>query len=240
MKSRGFTIIELLVVISIIGVIATTLFGSVSDIRLRAKDRAVIQAVYQFKTQAYFYYPGGDYSGLCNYRPGLQIIADFIIEQGGAIEECSAGSDDFVFIVGLPSEQVAHENALVKTAYAQSAQDAYCTNSFGNSMHINLNNRQSDTNKIYSAIASAQKKQPLDTNNNRFNPFCSIEEAEEILEIEISDSYAAYQGDLKAESYGYKCYGETYACFAYDTNDKNIGIIDNNYCKNAGASIPAC
>lgn len=65
MKSRGFTLVELLVVISIIGFLSSVVFASLQSARMKARDAAIISQVNQYRLileQNYDRY--GDYSAV--------------------------------------------------------------------------------------------------------------------------------------------------------------------------------
>ncbi len=56
MKSRGFSLIELLVVVSIIGVLASLVIGSLHDIRIRARDTRRLADMKSIQTSLELYY----------------------------------------------------------------------------------------------------------------------------------------------------------------------------------------
>ena len=56
MKKSGFTLVELLVVISIIGVLASVVFASINSARAKARDARRIADLRQIATALEFYY----------------------------------------------------------------------------------------------------------------------------------------------------------------------------------------
>jgi len=72
MRSGGFSLIELLIVITIIGVLSTIILGSVSNSRSRAYDSKVKQQLSSFRTAAEIYFTNrvpnsyGPASSVCN------------------------------------------------------------------------------------------------------------------------------------------------------------------------------
>lgn len=64
---KGFTLVEILVVIAIIGILASITIASLNTARNKAKDAAVKEMVNSMRTQAEFGYNSstGGYNGLC-------------------------------------------------------------------------------------------------------------------------------------------------------------------------------
>lgn len=68
---KGFTIIELLTTIAILGILAAVVAGSVNYARERGADTAITQAMGAARTQSELYYGdnGESYAGICDVTP---------------------------------------------------------------------------------------------------------------------------------------------------------------------------
>jgi type IV pilus assembly protein PilE len=65
-KNKGFTLIELIVVIAIIGVLTTIVLVVVSSVKSRSNDNAIKASLNQVRTQAdIFYTSTNTYTGVC-------------------------------------------------------------------------------------------------------------------------------------------------------------------------------
>ena len=69
MSKKGCTLIELIVVITIIGILATLIINNLSDARSRARDAKKKQELSSFKTALRLYY--NDYQGYPNNNGGM-------------------------------------------------------------------------------------------------------------------------------------------------------------------------
>ena len=101
-KIKGFTLIDLLVVVTIIGILATVVLASLGQARIRAKDAAVLGGMSSYRTQAELDYPTGNYTGLCS-STNYDDIEAYVQSQGGDIEECNDSTTDYRIIASLPS-----------------------------------------------------------------------------------------------------------------------------------------
>lgn len=71
---KGFTILELLVVIAIIGILAAVVLAAVGNSRAKAADKAIMQDLASFKTQAELY-AGANASIYGNYNASNANVA---------------------------------------------------------------------------------------------------------------------------------------------------------------------
>ena len=95
-NSKGFSLIELLIVIAIIGILSTIVLNSLSNARSRAYDSKVKQQLSSFRTAAEVYFSNQSPNG---YGPAVLGPA------------CSAGIfDDFSPINGTPGIYLAVGN----------------------------------------------------------------------------------------------------------------------------------
>jgi len=89
MENKGFTIIELLVVVSIIGVLASIVLSSLSEARTRANIVSIQSTLRGFQTQAIIYQLDNDtFTGLCTYsdntvHESVQMLIDKLKSTAG-------------------------------------------------------------------------------------------------------------------------------------------------------------
>lgn len=89
-NSGGFTLIEMLVVVAIIGILSTVLLNALGPARERSKDARIIQEVNQVRNLAETLYDG-DYDALEELpaavinNSNLKALADDIGRQGGQL-----------------------------------------------------------------------------------------------------------------------------------------------------------
>ncbi len=87
---KGFTLIEMLVVVAIIGLLASVLLTALGPAREKAKDTRVVQEVNQVRNLAETLYDG-DYDAVESLpklninNSSLKILADDISSQGGEL-----------------------------------------------------------------------------------------------------------------------------------------------------------
>ncbi len=99
LKERGFTLMELLVVIGIIGILAAIALANLSEARKKAKDAAIKSALKQSVDIAEnFYYDTGDYDLVCDEPQFVSggVIRDSITENGGSFS-CGDAPDGYCF-----------------------------------------------------------------------------------------------------------------------------------------------
>jgi len=66
-KGKGFTLVELLIVIAIVGILASIILASMQSSRNRAKDSAIIQSLRDLRSVAELHYNENyTYVGVCN------------------------------------------------------------------------------------------------------------------------------------------------------------------------------
>ena len=76
-KQSGFTLIELIVVVAIIGILSTIVIAFLGNARAKSKDNAVKSELNQVRTQAELYYAtGSTYEGVCD------IASDDLVPKG--------------------------------------------------------------------------------------------------------------------------------------------------------------
>ena len=68
LKERGFTLLELLIVIAIIGILATVVLASMSQSKDKGADAGVKSNLLNARSQAEVYYTNSNrsYAGVCN------------------------------------------------------------------------------------------------------------------------------------------------------------------------------
>jgi type IV pilus assembly protein PilA len=79
-NNKGFTLIELLVVIAIIGILSSTLFASLSSARVKAKDAAIKEEVFQLANLMALNY--NDYGSFCQLQANGWITAQSVTCSG--------------------------------------------------------------------------------------------------------------------------------------------------------------
>ena len=166
MKKKGFTLVELLVVVSVIGVLTTVVLSSLNDARDKAKEKAILAEVRSVYQEGEIYY-----SGSFEYAPGIKSISNCptsedvswgflgtekglalinsIKEKAGATNPydatCAISPESWVVSVNVYDAGVLASSTLVNAAYAQSIEGYIC---FDNGRRVQTSNNtiQLDSN----------------------------------------------------------------------------------------------
>ena len=90
-NKQGFTLIEMLVVIAVVGILSAAVLASLGPARTKAKDSRIISALNQARAVAESYYDG-DYAGLSTSNPAQmsQLATDITANQGTLTVNVSA------------------------------------------------------------------------------------------------------------------------------------------------------
>jgi prepilin-type N-terminal cleavage/methylation domain-containing protein len=95
MKEKGFTLIEMLVVVAVIGILSSILLTALGPARYRAKDSRIVQEVNQVRSIAETLYDG-TYAALETPpvidKPELRTLAEDIALQGGELRIVKSSS----------------------------------------------------------------------------------------------------------------------------------------------------
>jgi general secretion pathway protein G len=143
-KLKGFTLLELLVVVAIIGLLATVVMFSIRDSKTKGADAAIKSAMDQAKNQAELYFNNNNrsYEGLCANDPfNKNTIGRFLIAAQGTYGAPVNGP----YIDGTagsfsPIREVCHDSTTAYAAWiplAFSSNNAWCIDSINNSKSTN-------------------------------------------------------------------------------------------------------
>jgi len=95
MKKEGFTLVEMLVVIAIVGILSAAVLASLGPARNRAKDARIISGLGQLRSIAEILYDG-DYAAVVIGQADIaKIAADITNNQGGVTITLSANTLTF-------------------------------------------------------------------------------------------------------------------------------------------------
>jgi len=113
--NKGFTLLELLIVIAVMGILSSVVFVGLRSARDKAKDARIRAGLRQVRNLAEANYPDGDYGGLdcsdadgtdgsCSCEdPELEILCQDIGRQGQSLEIYNSG-DEYCFCVKLNNQ----------------------------------------------------------------------------------------------------------------------------------------
>ncbi|MFH1656846.1 MAG: type II secretion system protein [Candidatus Nealsonbacteria bacterium] len=102
-NSAGFTVIELLLVIAIIGLLSAIALISLIDAKNKTRDTKIDTSISQIRVQAQVWYNDHNdsgnyyYDGFCGDDNVDILETEIILQNGGILPNCYAGSDDYCF-----------------------------------------------------------------------------------------------------------------------------------------------
>lgn len=142
-KNQGFTLIEMLVVVAVIGILSSVLLTALGPSKEKAKDARIIQEVNQARTIAELL-NDGDYDALPS-RPddierhsSLGPLAIDIKQQGG---ELIIKRNSSAFVIYTKLNLQSEEGSIIKVRY-------YCVDSMGRTAFTTDELRLFDRNKF--------------------------------------------------------------------------------------------
>jgi prepilin-type N-terminal cleavage/methylation domain-containing protein len=137
-SKSGFTLIEMLVVVGIIGILSSVLLTALGPARDKAKDSRIIQQMNQIRSLAETIYDG-DYDGIEELpsigtvsNDNLRALVDDILLQGGEVylyKSSAKGASSYILFSKL-NQQLEEEGTFV-TQY-------YCLESGGKSAILQI------------------------------------------------------------------------------------------------------
>lgn len=124
-KNKGFTLIEMLVVVGIIGILSSVLLTALGPARDKAKDSRIIQQMNQIRSLAETIYDG-DYDGIEELptigsiaNDNLRSLVDDILLQGGEVylyKSSAKGASSYILFSKL-NQQLEEEGAFITQYY---------------------------------------------------------------------------------------------------------------------------
>jgi prepilin-type N-terminal cleavage/methylation domain-containing protein len=126
---KGFTLVELIVIIAIIGILATVTYANVSSARDRAKDKSIASSMQSILIEANLYHSNnGSYAGFCvDTATNMDELLADITAKAPSAPTCEDEASKFGVIV------------------EQNMGDYYCVDSskaFAETTHASLASRQ--------------------------------------------------------------------------------------------------
>jgi prepilin-type N-terminal cleavage/methylation domain-containing protein len=135
-RENGFTIIEMLVVVAVIGLLSSVILTALGPARIKARDSRIIQEINQVRSLAETLYNGYNYDALESLpsfniqNPDLKALSDDIAAQGGALSIVkSAPAPSKTYSAFSPLNQKGGDVQNPITQY-------YCIDSAGHSLTL--------------------------------------------------------------------------------------------------------
>lgn len=144
--SKGFTLIELMVVIAIIGLLASVVMASLNDVRSKARDTARIQTLRQIETALYSYYSNNGFYPKIMHGLGVESVCGSQTENWGHCDRLKTLTDALAPYISLDPEKLSSfTNGVYYFSYASQSDDNW--QSYG--MMFNLENGQPNDGGYY-------------------------------------------------------------------------------------------
>jgi type IV pilus assembly protein PilA len=119
--NRGFTIIELIVVIAIIAVLAAIVLANVIQYESKGKDAAIKEQAHQMVAAAADYFASnGSYSAMCNPGTKCDQIGSNISKLGGTANSPNIKSDGSAYCMDFVLSDGASKWCVDNTGYSGS------------------------------------------------------------------------------------------------------------------------